>query len=161
MSLALIPKLSLDSLSERELRIVQIGAIVGVALLVFGVIVPLESSVSHAHKRIGQKQADLAWMRTVAPEIAAAGPPPSARGESLLVIVDRSARESGLGSALAGSEPAGPDALSVRLEKAPFDTLVGWLVRLSQQNGIRVDSASIDTAGEPGVVNAAVVLHAG
>ena len=71
-------------------------------------------------------------------------------GESLLVIVDRSARESGLGNALAGSEPSGPGALSVRLQKASFDALITWLGRLAQQNGIRVDSASIDSAGAPG-----------
>ncbi len=159
--MALNLKFSLDSMSPRELRILQIGAALGVALLLFGVIVPLNSSVSHAHQRIGKKQQDLVWMRSVAPELAAAGPPPAARGESLLVIVDRSARESGLGSSLAGSEPSGPDGLSVRLEKASFDALVGWLVRLSQQNGIRVDSASIDTSGAPGMVNASIVLHAG
>jgi type II secretory pathway component PulM len=45
------------------------------------------------------------------------------------------------------------------MEKAPFDALVGWLSRLSQQNGIGVDGASIDTAGAPGVVNAAMVLR--
>jgi type II secretory pathway component PulM len=35
------------------------------------------------------------------------------------------------------------------------------LARLSQQNGVRIDSASIDTAGTPGLVNAAIVLHMG
>ncbi len=77
------------------------------------------------------------------------------------MIIDRSARESGLGGALAGSEPSGPGALSVRLQKASFDTLITWLGRLAQQNGIRVDSASIDSAGAPGLVNAAIVLHMG
>ncbi len=77
----------------------------------------------------------------------------------MLVIVDRSARESGLASALAGSDPAGPGGLSVRLQKASFDALVPWLARLSQQNGIRVDTASIESAGSPGLVNAALVLH--
>jgi type II secretory pathway component PulM len=79
----------------------------------------------------------------------------------MLVIVDRSARESGLASSLAGSEPSGPGGLSVRMQKAPFDTLVAWLARLSQQNGIRVDTASIENAGAPGLVNAAIVLHTG
>jgi type II secretory pathway component PulM len=47
----------------------------------------------------------------------------------------------------------------VRLEKASFDAMIGWLSRLSQQNGIGVDGATIDTAGAPGVVNAAIVLR--
>jgi general secretion pathway protein M len=161
-------KLSFDTvarwfaaLSERERRIVQIAAVLVPLLLVVGVLLPLDRSVAQAHERLAKKRNDLAWMQGVAPELAASPQPPSAAGESLLVIVDRSARESGLSGALAGSEPAGPGGLSLRLQKAPFDTLIAWLARLAQQNGIRVDSATIDSAGAPGLVNAALVLHTG
>ena len=150
-----------ESLSERERRIVLTGAVLAAAILIFGVIVPLDRSVSSARTRVEKKQTDLQWMRRAAPEIAAAGPPPSVAGGSLLAVVDRSARESGLGGSLAGSDPSGPGGLQVRLEKAPFDILVGWLARLSQQNGIRVEAATIDGAGAPGLVNAAIVLRAG
>jgi general secretion pathway protein M len=160
MKLPFAANLSLDTLSERDRRMLLVGAVVAALLIVY-IVVQLDTSVSSAHKRIKRKQEDLAWIQTAAPEIAAAGPIGSATGESLLVIVDRSARESGLGAALAGSEPSGPGGLSVRLQKASFDTLIMWLSRLSQQNGIRVDSASIDNAGSPGLVNAAVVLHMG
>ncbi|MGO9804919.1 MAG: type II secretion system protein GspM [Steroidobacteraceae bacterium] len=148
-------------LSERERRIVGAGAILVLVLLVFAVLLPLDRSVAQAHARLLKKRTDLEWMQGAAPELAASPQPPSAAGESLLVIVDRSARESGLSGSLAGSEPAGPGGLSLRLQKAPFDALVGWLARLAQQNGIRVDSATIDSAGAPGLVNAAVVLHSG
>jgi general secretion pathway protein M len=148
-------------LSERERRIVQASAVVVPLLFVIGVLLPLDRSVAQAHQRLAKKRNDLAWMQGVAPELAAAPQPPSAAGESLLVIVDRSARESGLAGSLAGSEPAGPGGLSLRLQKAPFDMLVAWLARLAQQNGIRVDSATIDSAGAPGLVNAAVVLRTG
>jgi general secretion pathway protein M len=149
------------ALSESERRIALIGAVIAPVLLIFGVLLPLDRSVSQAHERLMKKRTDLAWMQGVAPELAAAPGPPSTAGESLLVIVDRSARESGLAGSLAGSEPAGPKGLSLRLQKAPFDMLVAWLARLAQQNGIRVDSATIDSAGAPGLVNAAVVLHSG
>ena len=159
MKLPFAANLSLDSLSERDRRTLLIGAGVAALLLLY-VIIQLDSSVSSAHKRILKKQTDLTWMRSVAPEIANNGfRPQTGGGQSLLVIVDRSARESGLASALAGSEPAGPGGLSVRLQKAPFDTLITWLNRLGQQNGIRVDTASIESAGSPGLVNAAIVLH--
>jgi general secretion pathway protein M len=161
MKLPFTANLSLDSLSERDLRMLKIGGALAVVLLIFGVILPLDRNVSRAHERLSKKQADLVWMRSVGPELQSAGPVRATAGESLLVIVDRSAREAGLASALAGSEPAGADGLSVRLQKAPFDTLIAWLARLAQQNGIRVDSASIDNAGSPGIVNAAVVLHTG
>jgi type II secretory pathway component PulM len=153
--------LSLDSLSERDRRTLMIGAGVAALLLLY-IIIQLDSSVSSAHKRLVSKADDLAWIRTNSTELAAMGPPRTggaANGQSLLVIVDRSAHESGLANALAGSEPSGPGGLSVRLQKAPFDTLIMWLARLTQQNGIRIDSASIENAGSPGVVNAALVLR--
>ena len=151
-------KLSLNSMSERERRLVYGCAVVAVLVVIFGVIVPLDRSVAQAHHRLEKKTGDLAWMRSVAPELAVSHPVRSVSKESLLVVVDRSARESNLGTSLAGSEPSGVGGLRVRLEKAPFDTLVAWLARLSEQNGIRVDSATIDNAGKPGTVNAAVVL---
>lgn len=151
--------LSLDSLSERDLRTLKIGAILAALLLVY-VLFQLDSSVSSAHKRIVKKSDDLVWMRSNMAELASSATiPGGGGGQSLLVIVDRSAHESGLASALAGSEPSGPNGLSVRLQKAPFDNVVGWLGRLSQQNGVRVDSASIENAGSPGMVNAALVLR--
>ncbi|MFL6601157.1 MAG: type II secretion system protein GspM [Steroidobacteraceae bacterium] len=153
-------KLSFDTMSEREQRLLKVGGIAAVLILIFGVLIPLDSSVAKAHARIAQKQADLAWMKNVAPVIATSGPVNTgAPNESLIVVVDRSTRESGLDKALAGSEPSGPGGIQVRMEKAPFDAIVGWLSRLSQQSGIGVDGASIDTAGAPGVVNAAIVLR--
>jgi type II secretory pathway component PulM len=154
-------KLSFDTMSEREQRLVKFGGLAAVLILIFGVLLPLDSSVAKARARITQKQADLVWMRNVAPVLAASGPAHNTggNGESLIVIVDRSARESGLGKALAGSEPSGPGGIQVRMEKASFDAMVAWLSRLSQQNGIGVDGASIDSAGAPGVVNAAIVLR--
>jgi len=164
MALRLPPTLSLEAfaaLSERERRLVIGGAAVLLAIIIFGILVPLDRSVSHTKQRLARKAADLVWMQDAVPELAAAAPPPAASGESLLVVVDRSARESGLAGALSGSEPGTAGSLTVRLEKAPFDSLVAWLARLAQQNGVVVDSATIEKAGAPGLVNAALVLHAG
>ena len=151
-------KFNYDTLAPREQKMVKIGAIALVAILIFGVLMPLDSSVSKARTRITKKQQDLVWMKGVAPFLAAQVPTSQGNGESLIVIVDRSARESGLGNSLAGTDPSGAGGIQVRLEKAPFDAIIGWLSRLSQQNGIGVDGATIDGAGTPGVVNAAIVL---
>lgn len=148
--------------NPRERKILAVGAVVASVLLILAVVVPLDRSVAAAHTRISTKQADLEWMRSVAPELAAAGPQARAptSNESLLVTVDRVAREAGLASALTSSEPAGERGLSVRLERASFDAVIGWLARLSDRNGIRVESASIDAAGAPGIVNVGVTLRA-
>src|SRR5215469_11291516 len=137
------PQLSLESLIDylatrnpRERRLLAIGALALALILVFAVIVPLDRSVAHARTRLTQKRADLAWMQGAADEVRSSVPPPS--GESLILIVDRSAREAGLEKALAGSEPGAQNSLSVRLEKAPFDKLITWLGRLAAQNGVVV-----------------------
>jgi general secretion pathway protein M len=154
-------KFSLDTMNERERRMVLFGGVAAVALLIFGVVLPLNSSVTKAQERVGKKQADLVWMQAVGPELANAGPTvakPSSN-ESLLVVVDRAARESGLGTSLVSSEPQGPGVLRVRLEKASFDIMIGWLARLADQNGISVDTANVDSAGAPGIVTASLVLR--
>jgi type II secretory pathway component PulM len=86
--------------------------------------------------------------------------PPPLR-ESLVVVVDRSARESGLAKSLVGSQPSGDGGLNVRLDQTPFDTLIGWLSQLRERYGVRVDSATIDAAKGSGNVTATLVLHAG
>jgi len=152
---------SLANLAPRQQRMLLIGAVVAAVILIFLILIPLDRSVAHAQARLAKKKGDLAYMQDVAPEIRGGMPAGVATGESLLVIVDRSARESNLGGSLAGSDPGAPGTLSVRLNKAPFDTLVTWLGRLAQQNGVTIDSATIEKAGSPGLVNAAIVLHAG
>src|SRR3712207_3153714 len=97
---------SLANMNERERRMVMFGGIAAVLLLLVGVVLPLDRSVARAEARLEKKQADLLWMRTVGPELSAAGPSVAqpATQDSLLVIVDRAAREAGLGQALTNSE---------------------------------------------------------
>ncbi|MGB8327044.1 MAG: type II secretion system protein GspM [Steroidobacteraceae bacterium] len=151
----------LARLDARERRVLFIGAIAAAVILLAATIFQVQRKVSQVAQRVEHKRADLQSMQAAAAEIATAGPAPAAPAsrESLVVIIDRSARESGLGSALASSQPSGDGALQVRLEGAPFDALVAWLARLADQNAVRVESASIDAAGT-GLVNAGLVLRA-
>jgi general secretion pathway protein M len=151
-----------NGLAPRERRIAVLGGALALVLVVLAILLPLNGSVSRAHQRVAQKQQDLVWMQSVAPEMASAGPATAgpASGRSLVIVVDRAAREAGLSSALVSSEPSGADGLRVRFEKARFDLLIGLLVRLAEQHGARVESASVDAAGEPGLVNAGLVLRA-
>ncbi len=154
----------LNKLNPRERQFVTFGGVAAVVIVVLGGLLSLNSGVSKAQQRVEQKRADLAFMQGVAPEVASAGPAPAAgatTGQSLVVLVDTSARESGLGGSLNSSQPNGENGLRVRFERASFDLLVGWLARLAQQHGVQVESAEIEGAGEPGLVNAGLVLRAG
>ncbi len=151
-----------DNLSERDRLIVKIGAAVVLVLVILGTVLPLNRSISQARQRVTVKQGDLAFIQAAQPQLSAAGPTGSvAGGENLIVLIDSSARESGLGKSLSSSQPTGERGLRVRFERVAFDGLVAWLARLAQSHGVSVESAEIEFAGEVGLVNAGLVLRAG
>jgi general secretion pathway protein M len=154
----------LDGLAPRERNFVYAAAgLLAVALIYLIVVLPVTNAAKHRAARIEQKSADLAWMRGAAPQVAAANAAggDASSGESLVVLVDRTGRESGLGSAIRDQSPSGEHGLRLRLEAAQFDLLVAWLTNLQQQYGVRVEAATIDAAGAPGLVNASLTLTNG
>ena len=154
----------LEGLAPRERNLVYAAAgLIAVALVYLIVVLPVTTAAKHRAARIEQKSADLAWMRQVAPQVAAANAAgdTAAGGESLVVLIDRTGREAGLGTAIRDQSPSGEHALRLRLEAAQFDVLVVWLTNLQQQYGVRVEAATIDAAGAPGLVNASLTLSNG
>jgi general secretion pathway protein M len=149
----------LANLSARERNLVYgAAALAAIALLYLVLVLPFTTTTSKMSARVEKKSADLAWMRAQAPQVmAAAGIAKSRPGESLVVVVDRTAREAGLGTALRDQSPNGNAGLRLRMEAASFDTLMTWLANLQQQYGVNIESAAIDAAG-PGLVNATLSL---
>lgn len=152
----------LGGLSLRERKLVYLASIaLAVALVYFALVLPITSLAAKRAARVEQKSADLAWMRQVAPQViaaAAAGGGTAGSDESLVVLVDRTGRQAGLGSAIRDQSPSGEHGLRLRLEAAPFDVLVTWLAVLQQQHGVSVDAATIDAGSAPGLVNASLTL---
>lgn len=151
----------LRRLSERERRMVLIGALAALLLLIMAVLLPLQRSVGALQQRVERKRDDLLWLRSMAPQLTGLqtnNAPPS--HDSLVVLVDRTARQSGMAKNLVGSQPSGDGGLNVRFEQTSFDALVAWLSQLRENYGVRVDTATIDAAGAAGTVNASLILHA-
>jgi len=149
----------IDALSDRERRLVLLGAVAAVVLLLLAVVLPIERGVSRSAANVTRKQSDLGWIQQMAPALAAAPRAAPANTESLIVLIDRSARDAGLGQSLTGSQPSGNGAMRTQFEKADFSQLVQWIAMLSQQYGVQAESAQFDAGGAPGVVNAVVVLR--
>ena len=150
---------SMKNLSTRERRVLAAGAALAAVLFVLAVLLPLERSVAAAHRTVARKRVELAWMRRVAPQLTAAGAPSAHPSLPLIVLIDQSARGAGLANALAGSTPHGADGLEVRLQRAPFDQMVGWLARLEEREGVVVEAARIEAAQGPGLVDASLTLR--
>jgi len=145
------------SLSERDQRVVAWGGAVAAVLLVGGLVWKLGTAVDAATTRVEGRRADLAFIELVTPRLQAM---PAARpGESLAIAVDRLAREGGLSQALAGVEPASTGAIRARFTAASFDALAVLLARLQQERGVVPETANVTATGEPGLVDATLVLR--
>jgi general secretion pathway protein M len=154
----------LNALKPRERFIIAAGGILVLVVAVyFFALAPFYRAVGVRAERVQQKEADLAWLKGVAGEVLALSSNqavvPIASSESLVVLVDRTARECGLSSALTGQTPNGETGIRVRLESAEFDKLIVCMVSLQQRHAVSIESATIDRAGKPGLVNASLVLN--
>lgn len=144
-------------LAEREQRMVLWGGSAAAVLLLGALIWQLGTSVAVAEERVERRRQDLAWIESVTPRLQAA---PAARpGEPLTIAVDRMAREGGLADKLASVEPASTGALRARFTGASFDALTLLLARLQKERGVVTESASVSATGEPGLVDATLVLR--
>jgi general secretion pathway protein M len=154
----------LIALKPRERLIIFAGGIlILIVAIYFFALAPFYRAVNTRAERVQQKEADLAWLKSVGGEVLALSANqtvvPVASSESLVVLVDRTARECGLSSALTGQTPNGETGIRVRLESAEFDKLIICIASLQQRHAVSIESATIDRAGKPGLVNASLVLN--
>lgn len=152
------------SLKPRERWMVGGGGVLVLLVAVYMfALAPFYTAVEARAERVEQKEGDLAWMRSVAGDVIALSSDTAVAmapsEESLVVLIDRAARECGLGSSLTGQTPNGETGIRVRLERAEFDKLVVCLATLQQSHAVSIESATIDRTSEPGFVNASLVLN--
>jgi type II secretory pathway component PulM len=144
-------------LPERDQRIALVGCAAASVLLVALLAWWLGASVASAETRVERRRQDLAFIETVTPQLQAM---PSGRSdEPLTIAVDRMAREGGLADKLAAVEPAANGALRARFTGASFDALVLLLARLQKERGVEAETASVTASGEPGLVDATLVIR--
>jgi type II secretory pathway component PulM len=149
------------ALAPRERLAVTFGGCAAALILLVGGLLSLQQGVSGARARVAQKQRDLAFVQAAAAEILAAGPvrPGGASAEPLVVVADRATRQAGLVESLSGSEASADGSLRTSFRGVSFDAFAGMLSSLNTQASVAVQSAEIESTGEPGKVNATVVLR--
>jgi general secretion pathway protein M len=113
-------------------------------------------------KSVEERQAVKQWMEQAAVEAnqlrSAAGATDGDEHRSLLAVVDQTAKQSQLASAVKRIEPEGQELVRVSLERASFDDLVLWLGSLQRNFAVRVADVSIERQAETGRVNARLTL---
>jgi len=152
-----------EKLAPRERWLVLAAGAFAIFALVYALgIQPLYAARGRAAAELEIRRSLLTDIEQVArrfgPQDAATGPVP-ANGESLVVVIDRSTRERGLGAYLKRNQPEGANGVRLRLESVPFDDLTAWLADVQTRHGLSATSASFDPSGEPGRVNSNLVLE--
>jgi general secretion pathway protein M len=152
------------SLQARERLAVSVAAaLISVMVIYVLGLAPIFRSVNAMEQSVATKKADLAWMRSNTSELqmlVMSQPQLAApTGESLVVLIGRTAREAGLEQALTNQTPNGQTGIRVSLQDAAFDMLMVWLNGLQSSYGVTIESASINRAAQPGLVNVSLELN--
>jgi general secretion pathway protein M len=146
------------NLQPRERWILLGGGIVGLIILLWGGIYkPLGDGAAELRESVAAKQRLLVDLARVAGSSSATGAAPTGTQQTLVVLVDTTAREHGL--TFPRMRPDGPDGIAVTFSNAPFDELLEWLVSLQGTHAVAVESASFTTARERGLVNGQLFLR--
>lgn len=139
-----------------------------ILLLYIGLWEPLQTGLQRARTQVMQLRDDLHWMQTATAGLQnkpRAGTPAAGtiRGSnSIASHIDQSARQAGLSTYVQRIDARDREDVQIVFEAVPFDELIRWLGQLAQDYPdypVEVGQISIDSARQPGLVNARIVLR--
>jgi type II secretory pathway component PulM len=129
--------------SARERQVLSVAVLLAVFLLGWAwVWDPLQTSLREARARVVASETALARMQAQADEfrrLAAQSPVAvNAAPGSLLVRVDGSLTEAGIGSSVVRVDPLESGRVRVQFQGVDFDALMRWAEALAARDGLRV-----------------------
>ncbi len=147
------------SREPRERLTLSVGT--GVVAVIIGwylVWMPLTNGVENLDAAVDSQTRLLVDARSAAALAPAAGPS-ERTDQSLYVVVDRTARDHGVAQALTRTRQDGATGLGITFQAASFDALLSFLITLEREHGVGVESASVSSSREPGLVSGQVLLR--
>lgn len=153
------------NLQPRERHTLLGGGVALALILVYALVIdPFQQELLRLQQSVDSQEEALAWMRQASTEVKRLrGSSPAAgrvSGQSLMSLVDSSARSAGLSGTIKQIKPEG-HAVKVRLEEVGFDDMLRWLEQLSARQGVSVSGLVMERLPQPGRVNASVTLDGG
>ncbi len=156
-----------QQLKPRERLLIMVGGGIFTVLMLYLLLLePMMIKVDQLTVKVEKQKAEVQRLKKLAKEVKQlqrrGGTSASQRrGQSLLVIVDRTSKQNKLGKSISRIEPDGSSRVRVWLESAAFDDLTKWLALLETKYSILVESAVIDKAPSTGRVNVRLVFVEG
>lgn len=152
-----------QGLVPREQMLVALAGVLTVVVVIYlGVWLPLDRANSRLENQVERQRelvTDLRQLRGRLPSPSGGSTASAPGGQSLVVVVDSTVRQRGLGTTLKRSRPLDGDSIQVSFENVAFDALVEWLGQLGSQHGIDIGAASFSSRAEPGRVDATLTLE--
>lgn len=154
------------ALEPRERQLIIGGAAVLIIMLAYLLIwEPLANKNESLKASYQNSQQLISWMQDAAVEakalqqkIKASGPSTKSSKQSLLGVIDRTAKREKLGKAVKRVQPDGKTGARVWLENAVFNDMIKWLEKLQRSEGVRIVTTVIEKQDDPGLVNARLVF---
>ena len=146
--------------SAREQALLAALALLALAAIwYFAAVRPLLDRAETSKQRRDAETALLERLETVGGRTAALPAPRARSDDSLLLLVNRSVRDAGLGGFLEEGAADSETRVRLRLLDAPFPQVSAWLAGLAVQEGIRTVSADIERGSAPGITRVSLVLE--
>ena len=149
---------------QDKLALLTAAAAITLLLTYLFLWLPFTQQVEKKKTLVENQQATLRWMMQSVAEIETfkqrqASAIRSSSNETLLTLVDRTAKQNQLRQFIKRLKPDGSTAVQIWVEQAPFDSLIQWLGLLVNQHGIFLASVNVDRHDKPGMVNAKLNLQ--
>lgn len=154
----------LDNLPTRDQWILMGGVIFATLMIGYGVIwSPLKSKIATLEKTAPDNRELYAWMKASVQEIEQLRAQEQQKAkkdrgdQSLLGLVDSTARANKLGNAVKRIQPSRDGGAQVWLNNANFDQFLVWITEL-EEYGVVVDVVKLKALNQPGYVNVELML---
>jgi len=156
-----------NGLEPRERKLLITAAIIVTLMIVYLAIwEPMVTKLHRLESSTEKQQTLITWMEDTAREVAqlrqsvlTKKPSGQVQGQSLLGIIDRTAKSNKLSNAVKRVQPDGDSQARVWLENASFNDVIIWLEKLQREQGIRIVTTVIEMQSEVGMVNARLVFR--
>ncbi|MDH5230752.1 MAG: type II secretion system protein M [Gammaproteobacteria bacterium] len=151
-------------LQPRERIMLSVGAVfLAITIIYAGVWQPIHNNVADLQESIEREKKFIDWAKQTSQEVRIlqrnTGRSINNSGQSLLALIDSTARRSQLGDAVRRVEPEGTNKVRVWFEQASFDDLIRWVAQIETQYSFSVASAVIDKEAASGRVSARLIIE--
>lgn len=132
-----------------------LGSLLALAVLVYGVVKPLQAARAEALAEIRTYETFTARVRAAGGTLATPSITPRRQGDPVRVV-----SEAASAKGLTVQPQAVAGGVRVTIANAQYETIMAWLADLAGSSDLRVRSLSIQRTAQPGRVSATVDLGA-